>query len=495
MHYQVVGGAWDKYYLSMDSSYCLKLYASSSEAVWQQSGQGLFSLYSHGYLPNSNDGAYIYVTAESSVAAQVTPVSTWDDGSAKHVVLAGRASMSANVARSFALKIGTPAAGTNLGEADLLAAAPSASVSYGSYGRVDLSGLLGTGALVLLEQAGPHYAAFQYIGAFPNDASVRAVFYVQLWSDRQYRIRVAVENATSPGTSSAKSGTAVVSIAGTERFNAAVSMPWATRWDVVATSGSDPAIVPAHDTAYLRATRLVPNYGWTNVDSGTVSALQTIYTPLARLGWTQNMGDTGFQYSIGLLPNWDAVYCCNAAAQAYRAVIAHGRAFGCYSIFYRNASTRRMPKPSDHPNAYNTYDSGGSEAFSGSGTNANRWEFAHCPNAGYLPWLLTAERYFLEALQANAWAFWMSGSTSEAAGTARQWSSRGVICDLASTNELQRLQIVCTDREGSSTTRVDYVPSRGVERIELLKTPPGFERWTKVSPLTLKSKARGLFGQ
>lgn len=78
---------------------------------------------------------------------------------------------------------------------------------------------------------------------------------------------------------------------------------------------------------------------------------------------------------------------------------------------------------------------------------------------------------------------------------ARQWSSRGVICDLASTNELQRLQIVCTDREGSSTTRVDYVPSRGVERIELLKTPPGFERWTKVSPLTLKSKARGLFGQ
>lgn len=83
MHYQVVGGAWDKYYLSMDSSYCLKLYASSSEAVWQQSGQGLFSLYSHGYLPNSNDGAYIYVTAESSVAAQVTQDWTAGTGSAE----------------------------------------------------------------------------------------------------------------------------------------------------------------------------------------------------------------------------------------------------------------------------------------------------------------------------------------------------------------------------------------------------------------------------
>jgi len=35
---------------------------------------------------------------------------------------------------------------------------------------------------------------------------------------------------------------------------------------------------------------------------------------------------------------------------------------------------------------------------------------------------------------------------------------------------------------------------RGVERIELLKIPPGFEQWSKVSPLSLESDTTGLFG-
>jgi hypothetical protein len=76
-----------------------------------------------------------------------------------------------------------------------------------------------------------------------------------------------------------------------------------------------------------------------------------------------------------------------------------------------------------------------------------------------------------------------------------RWSSRGVICELTGASELQKKHFICSDKEDGSATRVDFDRHSGVERIELLKTPQGFEPWSKVSPLSLKADTTGLFGQ
>jgi hypothetical protein len=329
-------------------------------------------------------------------AFQVTPIAAWDDGSVKLALVAGRVDLSANVTTTVAISAGAASGAMALTESDLIAANPSASVTYGSYGTVNLGSLLGvTATRVLVEHAGPHYAAFQYIAGFPADSSVRAVFYVQLWSGGAYRVRVAIENGTAVSTASAKSGTATVTIAGVQRFSGSVSMGTGTRWDAVGASFSEASAL--HDAAYLRATKLVPNFGFTNPSAQALSALPTSYTPMDGLHYEVDMGAPGYSEGIGLMPHWDALYCTSGDARARDSTLAHGRAYGCYGIYFRDPNTKRMPRFSDHPTAY-----ANNEALPGSGSY--RWEFAHHPNAGYLPWLITAERFFLETMQANAWA-------------------------------------------------------------------------------------------
>ncbi len=344
-------------------------------------------------------------------AFQITPISQWDDGSVKHALIAGKVDLEAGVAKTLGVFNGSAGSGTPLTEADLIAAGPTASITYGSYGTVTLASLLGTSAAVLTEYTGPQYAAFQYIANFPNDASVRAVFYVQLWAGGQYRVRVSVENGSAASTSSAKSGNATVSIAGAQRFSASVSMPKGTRWDVAAASFAEAGVT--HDPAYLRASRLVPNYGYTNPTNATLNALDDAYAPMAGMGWEADMGAPGYARAIGLLPHWDVLYCTTGDTRAYDASIAHSRAYGVYPIFYRDPTTKRMPRFSDYPTVY-----AGDERLDGGGTHV--WEFAHHPNAGYLPWLLTAERFHLETLHANAWACYITNinQPSESAGQA-----------------------------------------------------------------------------
>jgi hypothetical protein len=351
-----------------------------------------------------------------TTTTQMIPISTWDDGSVKHALVAGTANLTANVPKSVSITKGASLTGTALSESDLIAAKPQASVSYGSYGTVSLSSVLGTSARVVTEHAGPHYASFQYIAAFPNDVSLRAVFYVQLWRGGNYRVRVAVENGTAPTTSSTKSGTATVTVAGTTRFSGSVSMPQGVRWDAVGSNFSVPNV--GHDPVYLRATKLVPNYGYRNASSTTLASLPSGYSPMARLGWEQDMGAPGYAPSIGLLPHWDALYATTGDSRAAVSALEHSRAFGSYSVFYRDPTTRAMPTFSQYPTAVND------ESFTGNGTNPNRWEVAHHPHAGYLAWLMTAERFHLEALQANAYAAWHSDYGTGKTGVDKIYSSQ-----------------------------------------------------------------------
>jgi hypothetical protein len=350
--------------------------------------------------------------------AQVSTISTWDDGSTKHAMVAGLLDLTASASRAVVVAKGSAASGAPLTEASLLAANATASVTYGTYGTVQLAQLIGTAALAGIYNAGPVYAEFQYVASFPSDAGVRAVFYVQLWSNNRYRVRVAVENGVAPLTAANKSGTCAVSIAGVERLNQAVSLYQGQRFDVVAFNGADPQITPGFDVAYLRSTKLVPNYGWRSPSSTALNSLPTSYTPLSRMGYEADMGGTGYAPSIGLLAHWEALFCNTGDARAYNSTIQHGRAAGAYSIFFRDTATKRMPRFADFPTAYVN-----SESMQ-LGGNPNRWEFAHHPNMGFLPWLLTGERFFWEVVCANSWAAWVTNSSGGGTGVNRLYVSQ-----------------------------------------------------------------------
>jgi hypothetical protein len=67
--YQVVGGSWDGYYLSMNGSYCLGLYKSSEKAGWGLVGDALYSERNGKCLAWTKDNDYVYATGEVGVLA------------------------------------------------------------------------------------------------------------------------------------------------------------------------------------------------------------------------------------------------------------------------------------------------------------------------------------------------------------------------------------------------------------------------------------------
>jgi len=365
--------------------------------------------------------------ALSTASYQVSPISVWDDGSLKHALVAGKTDLTGNTVLTVATSIGSAPGGSNLTESDLDTALPGTgnnAVTYGSAGTVDLANLVGTSALVLSEHVGPVYAAFQYMATFPSDSALRAIFYVQLWQGGAYRVRVAVEHGNAQtGTPSqvSKSGTATVVIAGSTVLNQAVNtMLEGMRWDAVGATFTLPGYT--HDVEYLRATKLFPNIGYTGADNTTLNTIVDTYAPLDRMRYEQDQGGGGFSESIGLVTHWEALYLATGDGRARDASLDHGRAYGCYGIFLRDMTTSgrvgRMPAFSDWPTADYA-----DEQINQISRGGNRWEKAHFPNAGYVPWLMSAERFYLEVLQANAWAAYYTNSNGAGGNASRLYVS------------------------------------------------------------------------
>src|SRR4029079_12791888 len=102
-----------------------------------------------------------------------------------------------------------------------------------------------------------------------------------------------------------------VNVGGSTRYSGSLNHFHHSRWARVDWVGTDPAVTPKHNAAYLRSTKLVPNYGFTSPSSAAFSGLATAINPapFALGNWTATMGDTGAQAAIGILPMWEALYC------------------------------------------------------------------------------------------------------------------------------------------------------------------------------------------
>ena len=61
-----------------------------------------------------------------------------------------------------------------------------------------------------------------------------------------------------------KDYTVSVRVGGAVRYSAPIGHFHHSRWSRVDWVGSDPQVRPSHNAAYLRSTKLVPNYGYTS---------------------------------------------------------------------------------------------------------------------------------------------------------------------------------------------------------------------------------------
>lgn len=369
----------------------------------------------------------------------VTPLRLWNDGSLKHCAIMGRAPLTANVARQVNLSVSTTpnAAGTALTANDIRNAAPAASWSGNFAGTtltVTLASLLASPKRTFIST--PEMVECRYATKVTGDASMYVTFDVRLYANGLMWVRVAAGNGYLNGTETiTKSYIPTVVIGGVTvwDFGGVVFNHWPqTRYDHQAFIGTDPRVTPRHDTGYLNRTMLIPNYWRTGPTTATISAwgapAYSSYNPNTVLGYTPRMGNGGAQPQIGILPQWDALYCTSQGDPTmYGVVVAHARAINTYGIVWADSNTLDPIIISQFANWSYAGDGGsGTSDFTSYLQDGTRlyWDEGHLPSVGYLAYMLTADYYYLESSCYNTLATYLAPSSLTGQGTARRIQSQ-----------------------------------------------------------------------
>lgn len=351
---------------------------------------------------------------------QVVVTRRWNDNSVKHAVASGHVDLTAATPVDVTvLRSGGTPSGAGLTAADIQAAAPQASVSLGALGSVQLSSLLASPARTFV--AGPEMVEAHYRASVGGDPTVQVWFHVRHYKTGRTWIRVSVENGALDVASSDKSYVPGVSIGGATVFDNGgntLTHHARTRWTAEGWIGGDPQVTPKHDTAHLKATRLVPNYDEQSPGASVLDGLYQTYAYGEDGGWTPSMGNAGYQAQIGLLPLWDALYVTSQAdARAYRSVIANAKALNSYRIAWTDSVTKLPVRLSDRPTW--TFSGAGGGGGDPSGTGTLHWEGAHHGSGGYLAYLITGDYYHLETMMYQAAMCYLGQSSSAGSGTSR----------------------------------------------------------------------------
>jgi hypothetical protein len=350
---------------------------------------------------------------------QVVPKSSWSDGSVKTAIASGRAALVANTPLTVNVLAGGTSGGTAKTCADIQTTAPSASIQLGSIGTVALSSLLASPFRTWV--SGPEMVECHYRSAVGADATLQVWFHVRLYADGRMWVRAIVENGLLDVATANKSYVPTVSIGGTTVYNnggAALSHYAQTRWSAEGWIGGDPQVTPKHNTVYLEASKLLPNYMNQAPSAAVLNGLSQTYTPMGNAGWTTDMGSTGFQNQIGLLPLWDALYATSQAdSRAYKAVLTAAKSLNSYAIIWNSKTTHLTPRPSDYP-TWTIVGANGGGATSVSAGPLN-WDVAHHGSGGYLAYLITGDYYYLETMQDQAAMCFLMDNSANGSGTSR----------------------------------------------------------------------------
>jgi hypothetical protein len=347
-------------------------------------------------------------------ALQVTPMNAWPDGSLKFAVVSGATAVTANATKTVTLSKGTVATGTALTTANLKATGVTASIACGSFGTVSWSATDWDAAFAT-HVSGPQMSSWIYRKPVGSDAHLVAWLEVRLFAGGAVEVLPWVENGyIHVSNPTNKSATYVFTLGGTQRSSQAIDLPARCRTPLVAGTalsywlGADPGLVVRHDTDYLQGTEVVPPYMAT-VDPADpmVTSLPATFTPLQQgsFAYSQDaMESTGYASPIGLLPQHDVLYLASTAPGIYASVVRNGYSAGRYPIHFRDETTNRTLKFTDHPTTSTDSSSTNDMPAVRSGTIPADWDEAHHPSVGYMAYLLTGRYYFIDEVQFAATA-------------------------------------------------------------------------------------------
>lgn len=361
------------------------------------------------------------ITTSLAGTYQVTIKSLWPDSSVKHAIIAGYATLTADTPSTVSVyAASTSPSGTDLTAADIATAAPTASVQCGAIGTVNLSSLLATPFRTWV--SGPKMVEAHYRAAVGADATLQVWFHVRLYASGEMWVRAVVENGYLDVATVNKSYVPTVIVNGTTIYSnggSSLTHYGHTRWSAESWYSTDPVVTPALNTTYLISTKLVPNYWKRNPSASALNGLAQTYAPNGSGGWTLNMGDTGFQNQIGLLPLWDALYVTSSAdSRAYKSVLANAKALNSYPMTWSDSTTKVTILPASWSTW--TVDGAGQGGENGWSAGTLTWDVAHQGSGGYLAYIITGDFYYLETMADQAALIYLVTTSSLGSGTSRQ---------------------------------------------------------------------------
>lgn len=355
-------------------------------------------------------------TLGADTAVQVTSKNFWPDGSLKFAIISGRKTLTINVPATVTLATGgTVASGSTLTTTDLRATGVTASITCGAFGTVSWA-TTDWDSPVATWASGPEMSSWCYRKAVGADAHLVGWLEVRLWASGAVEVLPWIENGyVRVASPTSKSATYSFTLGGSSRFSGSIGLlnhnrtPLASSTTFTHWLGADPAIRPNHDKAYLMASAMVPTYRAVVGGGAAVwSGLTQTFTPLQQGNFRVDMGAVGYSNSIGLIPEWDVLYLVSNDARAYAGVICNAYGGGRYGTHYRDESTQLPIKFSDYPHTCLGTGSGVSGLGesstndflpNNSGTSSPDWDTPHHPQIGYMAYLITGRRYFMEEVQ------------------------------------------------------------------------------------------------
>jgi hypothetical protein len=198
------------------------------------------------------------------------------------------------------------------------------------------------------------------------------------------------------------------------------------RWRKLGWWGGDtPEVNVKHNTAYLIASRAVPNYDQSlSIPESSLKSLQAEWTgtktePMGVGLANPYMPSTGGRRDIGLLPGWTVTYLLSMDKRARDVSLGTADLAGSWSAHYRDKKTGMPVSIMDYPymtvlgrktdtfnKAKQVYEAFPECAATDLCTSPYKHDTSHQPNLAYVPYLTTGDYYYLEELQ-----FWGMYST------------------------------------------------------------------------------------
>ncbi len=381
------------------------------------------------------DGVAAKLADGTVLPLQINVKATHADGSVRHAIISGvLPSLAAGQTQTLNLVKSTPSATATVTLQGLLSAGLTGKTT------ISLNGVKYSATLAdAVAQSTPiawlsGTVANEWIVSAPlKDANgvahpqLTARFDVRWYSglNKQARVEFVVENNKTwvPGikvnydVNLELNGQSVFSKTGMDHYHHSRWHQYAW-WD----ASRQPAVNVKLNTAYLIATKAVPNYDTSFAPGeGELSSMaQSINGgntgPMTIGPVTAYMPTTGGRNDIGSLPSWSVMWLLSMDQRAWTVMMAAADGAGSWSIHYRDEKTGRPVRTDNDTNKnmtthFNLRDRGPLPVPRYVNNDlGHSWtpytdDTAHQPSLDYLPYLVTGDYYYLEELQ-----FWAASN-------------------------------------------------------------------------------------